>query len=144
MSDEPETRGVTMEVLGTVDLGPEIEGMEGRQLRMRMVTIESGGVFGPLHDHRDRPGSIVTLEELDRWLDAYGRAWERQDTDALLSCFAEDAVYQWGPWGDTLRGHAQLGAKTTRRSESRRTSLSATRCSRSRPTAAGSRAGGSR
>ena len=33
MSDEPETKGVTTEVLGTVDLGPEIEGMAGRQLR---------------------------------------------------------------------------------------------------------------
>ena len=49
MSDEPvapEARGVTVELLATVELGPEIEGMEGRQLRMRMVTIEPGGVFG--------------------------------------------------------------------------------------------------
>jgi hypothetical protein len=28
----PETQGVTTELLGTVDLGPEIEGMEGREL----------------------------------------------------------------------------------------------------------------
>ena len=43
MSDEqtvPETRGVAAEVLATVDLGPEIEGMAGRQLRMRMFTFE--------------------------------------------------------------------------------------------------------
>jgi hypothetical protein len=52
-----ETSGVTVELLGTVDLGPQIEGMEGRQLRVRMVTIDPGGVFGPIHDHRDRPGS---------------------------------------------------------------------------------------
>jgi quercetin dioxygenase-like cupin family protein len=57
----PETSGVTTEVLGTVDLGPEIEGMEGRQLRMRMVTIEPGGVFGPIHDHKDRPGVVYIL-----------------------------------------------------------------------------------
>lgn len=38
----PETKGVAVELLATVDLGPEIEGMEGRQLRMRMVTIEMG------------------------------------------------------------------------------------------------------
>jgi quercetin dioxygenase-like cupin family protein len=65
MSDEraaPETRGVTTELLATVDLGPEIEGMAGRQLRMRMVTIEPGGVFGPLHDHRDRPGVVYVLQ----------------------------------------------------------------------------------
>jgi quercetin dioxygenase-like cupin family protein len=57
----PETKGVTVEVLGTVDLGPEIEGMAGRELRMRMVTIEPGGVFGPIHDHRDRPGIVYVL-----------------------------------------------------------------------------------
>jgi hypothetical protein len=51
----PETKGVTTDLLATVDLGPEIEGMAGRQLRMRMVTIEPGGVFGPVHDHRGRP-----------------------------------------------------------------------------------------
>lgn len=58
----PETRGVTVKLLATLDLGPEIEGMAGRQLRMRMVTIEPGGIFGPLHDHRDRPGMVYILE----------------------------------------------------------------------------------
>jgi quercetin dioxygenase-like cupin family protein len=65
MSDEqvaPETRGVAVELLATVDLDREIEGMEGRQLRMRMVTIEPGGVFGPLHDHRGRPGIVHILQ----------------------------------------------------------------------------------
>lgn len=64
MSDEqaaPETRGVTSELLAAIDLGAEIEGMEGRQFRMRMVTIEPGGVFGPVHDHRDRPGLVYVL-----------------------------------------------------------------------------------
>ena len=40
-----ETKGVTVKLLATLDLGPEIEGMTGRQLRMRMVTIDPGGVF---------------------------------------------------------------------------------------------------
>ena len=56
-----ETRGVTVTDLASVDLGPEIEGMAGRQLRMRMVTIEPGGVFGPVHDHRGRPGTVYVL-----------------------------------------------------------------------------------
>jgi hypothetical protein len=46
MSNEkvtPETHGVEVELLATVDLGSEIPGMEGRLLRMRMVTIEPGG-----------------------------------------------------------------------------------------------------
>lgn len=65
MSDEqivPETRGVTAMLLGTVDLGPEIEGMAGRQLRMRMFTFEPGAVFGPMHDHRGRPGIVYILQ----------------------------------------------------------------------------------
>lgn len=65
MSNEqaaPETKGVTVRPLATVDLGPEIEGMAGRRLRMRMVTIEPGGVFGPIHDHKDRPGIVYMLQ----------------------------------------------------------------------------------
>ncbi|PMY59734.1 MULTISPECIES: cupin domain-containing protein [Pseudomonas] len=65
MSNEqvaPETKGVAVQVLATIDLGPEIEGMAGRQLRMRLVTIEPGGVFGPIHNHKDRPGVVYILE----------------------------------------------------------------------------------
>ena len=65
MSDQqavPETRGIASEVLGTVDLGPEIEGMAGRQLRMRLVTFEPGAVYGPVHDHVDRPGIVYILQ----------------------------------------------------------------------------------
>jgi quercetin dioxygenase-like cupin family protein len=58
---QPETRGVEVRLLATVDLGAEIEGLEGRQLRMRMVTIEPGGVFGPIHDHVGRPGTVYVL-----------------------------------------------------------------------------------
>jgi quercetin dioxygenase-like cupin family protein len=58
----PETRGVAMELLATVDLGPEVEAMEGWVLRTRKFTIAPGGVFGPLHDHKGRPGSVYVLE----------------------------------------------------------------------------------
>lgn len=58
----PATQGITVELLGTVDLGPELEGMAGRQLRMRKVTIAPGGVFGPLHDHKGRPGIVYILQ----------------------------------------------------------------------------------
>ena len=65
MNEQPaahETKGVTTQLLSTVDLGPEIEGMAGRRLRMRMVTIEPGGVFGPIHDHDGRPGIVYVLQ----------------------------------------------------------------------------------
>jgi quercetin dioxygenase-like cupin family protein len=58
----PETQGITVELLAALDLGPEIEGMAGRQLRMRKVTFEPGGVFGPVHDHRERPGMVYILQ----------------------------------------------------------------------------------
>lgn len=65
MSSEPVvsgTKGVSVTLLAAVDLGPEIEGMAGRLLRMRMVTMEPGGVFGPVHDHVDRPGLVYVLQ----------------------------------------------------------------------------------
>lgn len=65
MSDEqvaPETRGVVVRDLTTVDLAGELEGMAGHQLRMRMATIEPGGVFGPVHDHAGRPGTVYVLQ----------------------------------------------------------------------------------
>jgi quercetin dioxygenase-like cupin family protein len=58
----PETRGVAMELLAAIDLGPQVEAMAGWVLRTRKFTIEPGGVFGPLHDHIGRPGSVYVLE----------------------------------------------------------------------------------
>ena len=58
----PASSGVAVTVLAAVDLADEIAGMAGRQLRMRMVTIEPGGVFGPVHDHRGRPGTVYILQ----------------------------------------------------------------------------------
>ena len=58
----PSTQGVTVELLAAVDLGPEIEGMQGRQLRMRLVTMAPGATFGPEHDHKGRPGTVYVLQ----------------------------------------------------------------------------------
>ena len=73
----------------------------------------------------------MTLEELDRWLDVYGRGgiWERQDVDAFVACFTEDAVYQWGPFGDPLRGHPEIRLARKRPWLRRTTSASDTSCS---------------
>jgi quercetin dioxygenase-like cupin family protein len=53
--------GVTDTVLGSVDLGPEIEGLAGRDLRFRKLVIQPGGVV-PWHSHGDRPALILTIE----------------------------------------------------------------------------------
>jgi len=47
-----------------VDLGPEIAGMDGRQLRLRVLTIEPGGHIG-LHSHKDRPSVVYFLQGSD-------------------------------------------------------------------------------
>ena len=47
-----------------VDLGPEIEAMEGRQLRMRLITIEPGG-HNAIHSHEDRPVVVYFLQGTD-------------------------------------------------------------------------------
>lgn len=57
----PETHGVSSSLLGEVDLGPEIDGMSGRRLRMRLFTFEPGAVFGPVHDHQGRPGMVYVV-----------------------------------------------------------------------------------
>jgi len=58
----PETKGVTAALLARVDLGPEIEGMAGRPLRMRIFTFEPRATFGPIHNHADRPGIVYILQ----------------------------------------------------------------------------------
>jgi hypothetical protein len=50
----------------------------------------------------------VTLDDLDRWLDTYGRAWERKDADTFTGCFTDAALYAWGPWDEPLRGRDQI------------------------------------
>ena len=47
-----------------VELGPEIPGMEGRQLRLRLLTIEPGGHIG-VHSHKDRPAVVYFLQGTD-------------------------------------------------------------------------------
>ena len=56
----PETQGVSSALLGVIDLGAEIPAMAGYQLRTRLFTFAPGAVFGPLHDHVGRPGTVVS------------------------------------------------------------------------------------
>lgn len=48
----------------TVDLGPEISGMKGRELRLRILHIEPGGHVG-IHSHKDRPSVVYFLQGVD-------------------------------------------------------------------------------
>ena len=52
-------QGVTDTVIGSVDLGKEIN-VDGRQLRTRRLVVQPGGIV-PLHSHKDRPALIITV-----------------------------------------------------------------------------------
>ena len=56
-----ENKGVTVKSTVMMELGPEIEGMAGRQLRMRTITLDPGGVFA-IHNHKDRPALEIVSE----------------------------------------------------------------------------------
>ena len=56
-----ENKGFVTGSTTVIDLGPEIDGMQGRQLRMRVLTLEPGGVVG-LHSHKDRPAVVHLLQ----------------------------------------------------------------------------------
>lgn len=47
-----------------INLGPEIEGMQGRQLRMRLLRIAPGGHVG-IHSHANRPAVVYALKGVD-------------------------------------------------------------------------------
>src|SRR3954463_15110880 len=56
-----DNKAYTISKTTVVELGPEFEAMAGRQLRLRMLTIEPGGHIG-LHDHKDRPAVVYFIQ----------------------------------------------------------------------------------
>ena len=58
MKPPTETKGLDAKLVSTVDLAHD---MAGYQLRLRKITLESGGVAG-LHSHKDRPAFAYILE----------------------------------------------------------------------------------
>ncbi len=56
-----ENKGVKVGQTTQMDLGTEIERVQGRLLRMRVITVEPGGVVG-LHSHKDRPAVAYIIQ----------------------------------------------------------------------------------
>src|SRR6185369_16186223 len=54
-------QGVTDTTLGAIDLGKEQAKIAGRELRLRKMVIQAGGVV-PWHRHDDRPAVIYVAE----------------------------------------------------------------------------------
>jgi quercetin dioxygenase-like cupin family protein len=63
---ETQPKGVTDTVLASVDLSKEKINLQGRQMRIRRLVVQPGGVV-PWHSHEDRPALIYiasgTIEE---------------------------------------------------------------------------------
>ena len=53
----------------------------------------------------------MTESDLQAWLDRYADAFVREDADAAARLFTADAIYQWGPFGELLRGPHEIRAK---------------------------------
>jgi quercetin dioxygenase-like cupin family protein len=64
-ADAPkDNKGHTASKTTVVELGPEFPGMDGRQLRFRLLTIEPGGHIG-LHNHKERAAVVYFLQGTD-------------------------------------------------------------------------------
>ena len=59
-----DNKGFTTGKSEIVDLGSEIDGMTGRHLRLRVLSIAPGGHIG-IHSHKDRPAVVYFIKGTD-------------------------------------------------------------------------------
>lgn len=76
-------RGVSIGAASTLDLAANIDSMDGRELRVRVITFEPGGAV-PLHSHQDRPGIATVIKgTLTEHIEGKG-TFQRQAGDRLI------------------------------------------------------------
>jgi len=56
----------------------------------------------------------MTEEMLRSWLDAYGRAWQTRDPEAVVALFAEGGTYRETPFVEPMRGRSAIAAYWSR------------------------------
>ena len=56
-----ETKGVKIGQTTALDLGPELDGVDGHQLRLRVISFEPGAQIA-LHSHKGRPAVAYVLK----------------------------------------------------------------------------------
>ena len=74
-----DNKGYSASKTTVVDLGPEFEAMAGRQLRLRVLTIEPGGHIG-MHSHKDRPAVVYFMQGTDTRDDGSSQTFHAGDT----------------------------------------------------------------
>ena len=57
----PPPAGFDIKTLASIDLGPELAGMQGRVLRMSYVTVAPGSAMAA-HPHKERPEIIYVVQ----------------------------------------------------------------------------------
>ena len=50
----------------------------------------------------------MTEQDVQNWLDAYGRAWVDGDPDQLVTLFSDNATYRETPFDDPMRGRLEI------------------------------------
>jgi quercetin dioxygenase-like cupin family protein len=76
-----ETKGVKISPPTALDLSQEVDGVQGRQLRLRVVTIEPGGVVA-VHSHKGRPAVAYVVQGTvtESRVDAGSREWSQGES----------------------------------------------------------------
>lgn len=70
----------------------------------------------PLHDDEetsrraDEQPAAVSTQRVAAWLDAYSRAREAHDTQAISTLFSQDATYRYHSWDAPVRGREAIKA----------------------------------
>jgi len=50
----------------------------------------------------------MKIDHVRKVMKKYGKAWEKQDTKLLLSCFTTDGIYQESPLAKPYRGQKEI------------------------------------
>lgn len=51
---------------------------------------------------------VMKVEDIKKVMKKYGLAWDSQDTELILDCFTENAIYQESPLAKPYRGHKEI------------------------------------
>ena len=57
---------------------------------------------------------MISNDDLKRWMEGYGAAWEGRDPEAAAALFTVDARYQETPYSEPFQGQAGIGEYWTR------------------------------
>lgn len=51
----------------------------------------------------------ISFDDFEKWLEAYGAAWQGGDAGAVIGLFADDARYHENPFADPMVGREAIG-----------------------------------